>query len=136
MIDDIFRYFDGFQPDINSMILGALTLLIFILIVYLIIFSRNIAKAAKRANKTMENIEKISAITLKKSMQLDSASNDFVEAMSKVASAIKGQQSLVSAITVLVNSFSSIKKLYPDKNSMKDESEPTTASKYKPCDKK
>lgn len=136
MIDDIFRYFDGFQPDINSMILGALTLLIFILIVYLIIFSRNIAKAAKRANKTMENIEKISAITLKKSMQLDSASNDFVEAMSKVASAIKGQQSLVSAITVLVNSFSSIKKLYPDKNSMKDESELTTAGKYKPCDKK
>ena len=86
-MDDIIRYFDGFQPDINSMILGALTLLIFILIVYLIIFSRNIAKAAKRANRTMENIEKISTITLKKSMQLDSASNDFIEAMSKVASA-------------------------------------------------
>ena len=34
-MDDIIRYFDGFQPDINSMILGALTLLIFILIVYL-----------------------------------------------------------------------------------------------------
>ena len=101
-MDDIIRYFDGFQPDINSMILGALTLLIFILIVYLIIFSRNIAKAAKRANRTMENIEKISTITLKKSMQLDSASNDFIEAVSKIASALKGQQSLISAISFFI----------------------------------
>lgn len=134
-MDDIIRYFDGFQPDINSMILGAITLLIFILIVYLIIFSRNIAKAAKRANRTMENIEKISTITLKKSMQLDSASNDFIEAMSKVASALKGQQSLISAISVLVNSFSSIKNLYPDKNSIKNASELTAASKDNTCDK-
>lgn len=134
-MDDIIRYFDGFQPDINSMILGALTLLIFILIVYLIIFSRNIAKAAKRANRTMENIEKISTITLKKSMQLDSASNDFIEAMGKVASALKGQQSLISAISVLVNSFSSIKNLYPDKNSIKNASEFTAASKDNTCDR-
>lgn len=86
-----------------------------ILIVFGIVFMRNLIVTIQHMNRILTDAEKISAIAAERSEQLDGLVGDVSESMGQVTEMIKGNQSIVSALTSIVNAVTSLKNLTTSK---------------------
>lgn len=84
---------------------------ILVLIVFCIIFMKNLIETIKHTNQILEDTEKISAIAAERTEQVNGAIGDVSESLSELAEVIKGNQSIVSALTSIVNALASLKNL-------------------------
>ena len=84
---------------------------LFILICYGISLMRNLIVTVKRTNKILEDAQVISKIAADRSKDVDKIIVDVASSASSISKNIKGNQSTISALTSLVNSIASFKKL-------------------------
>lgn len=86
-----------------------------VLIVFGIVFMRNLIITIQHTNRILQDAEKISAIAAERSEQLDGLVGDVSESVGQVTEMIKGNQSIVSALTSIVNAVTSLKNLVTSK---------------------
>lgn len=86
-----------------------------VLIVFGIVFMRNLIITIQHTNRILEDAEKISAIAAERSEQLDGLVGDVSKSVGQVTEMIKGNQSIVSALTSIVNAVTSLKNLVTNK---------------------
>ncbi len=91
-----------------------------VLIVFCIVFLKNLIVTIQHANRILKDAEKISAIATKRSKQVDGLVGDMAESVGQVTKAIKGNQSIPAALTSLVNAATALKNLVADKGEKKE----------------
>lgn len=82
-----------------------------VLVVFCIIFMKNLIVTIRHMNQILEDTERISAIAAERTEQVNEAVGDVSESLSQVAEIIKGNQSITSALSSIVNALASLKNL-------------------------
>ena len=90
-----------------------------VLIGYMICLTKNLVATVKSTNKILKDAEVISAIASEKAQEIDGVIGDVSESVGHITELIKGNQSIVKALTNIVNSLSALKCLFTDKNDVK-----------------
>ncbi|MCR5481591.1 MAG: hypothetical protein K6F52_02245 [Clostridia bacterium] len=86
---------------------GGLVILIF----YAICAMKNLAGTLKRTNKILDDTRVVTEIAANKAKDVEGAVDDVVEAVGIVTDGIKGNQSIVKALTNLINALSSLRSV-------------------------
>lgn len=86
-------------------------LAVLVLIIYCIVFVKNLIPAVKNMNKILENAQVISGIAAENAQEMNKIISDFSSSVGKISDIIKGNQSVVAALTSLVNAVGSLKNL-------------------------
>ena len=92
-----------------GLILIGLALLV--LIIYSIIFVRTMIPAIKNMNKILEDAQVISAIAAENAQGVQKIIVDVSTSVGSVSEIIKGNQSVIAAVTSLINAIGSLKNL-------------------------
>lgn len=94
--------------DAGLMLIGIALL---VLIVYCIVFVRNLIPVVKSANKILEDTQIISGIAAENAQNVNKIISDVSASLGSVSDIIKGNQSIVTALASIVNAIGSIKNL-------------------------
>ncbi|MDD2189902.1 MAG: hypothetical protein PHV71_03710 [Eubacteriales bacterium] len=86
-------------------------LAILVLLVYCIVFVKNLIPVIKNTNKILEDAQVISGIAADNAKEMDKLVGDLTSSVSSISDIIKGNQSVVAALTSLINAIGSIKNL-------------------------
>lgn len=86
-------------------------LAVLVLLIYCISLVRNIIPVVKNMNKILEDSRVISGIAAENAKEVDKVIHDLSYSVGNITDAIKGNQSVVAAVTSLVNAISSLKNL-------------------------
>lgn len=86
-----------------------------VLLIYLIKLTRNLIETAKHTNKILADAEIISALAAEKAQELDGVVDDVAETVGSLAELIRGNQSIVKALTNIINSLAGLKNLANEK---------------------
>ena len=86
-------------------------LAVLVLLLYCIIFVKNLIPAVKNMNKILEDAQVISGIAADNAKELDKIVGDVSSSVSSLSDVIKGNQSVIAALTSLVNAIGSLKNL-------------------------
>jgi uncharacterized protein YoxC len=86
-------------------------LAVLVLLIYCIIFVKNLIPTIKNVNRILEDTQVITAITADKAKDLDKIVSDLSSSVGSISDIIKGNQSVVAAITSLINAVGSLKNL-------------------------
>lgn len=86
-------------------------LAILVLLIYCILFVKNLIPVVKNMNKILEDTQVVSAITADKAKELDKIVSDLSSSVGSISDIIKGNQSVVAALTSLINAIGSLKNL-------------------------
>lgn len=86
-------------------------LAVLVLLLYCIIFVKNLIPAVKNMNKILEDAQVISGIAADNAKELDKIVGDVSSSVSSLSDVIKGNQSFIAALTSLVNAIGSLKNL-------------------------
>lgn len=90
-------------------------LAVLILLIYCIAFVKNLIPAVKNMNKILEDTQVITGIAADKSKEADKLISDLSSSIGSISDIIKGNQSVVAALTSLVNAIGSLKNLLQKK---------------------
>jgi hypothetical protein len=85
------------------------------LLIYCIVFVKNLIPAVKNMNKILEDTQVITGIAAEKSKEVDKMIGDLSSSVGSISDVIKGNQSVVAALTSLVNAIGSLKNLLEKK---------------------
>lgn len=94
--------------DAGLLLIG---LALLVLIIYCIFFVRNLIPAIKNINKILEDTQVISGIAAEKTKEVQKIIDDVSISVSSVSEIIKGNQSMVAALTSIINAIGSLKNL-------------------------
>ncbi|HVI41314.1 MAG TPA: hypothetical protein VM577_11700 [Anaerovoracaceae bacterium] len=86
-------------------------LAVLVLLIYCIVFVKNLIPAIKNMTKVLEDAQVISGIAADNAKEVDKIIGDFSSSVGSISDIIKGNQSVVAAITSLINAIGSIKNL-------------------------
>lgn len=86
-------------------------LAILVLLLYCILFVKNLIPVVKNMNKILEDTQVVSSITADKAKELDKIVSDLSSSVGSISDIIKGNQSVVAALTSLINAIGSLKNL-------------------------
>ncbi len=86
-------------------------LAVLILIIYCIAFVKNLIPAIKNMNKILEDTQVISGIAADNAKEVNKIIGDLYSSVGSISDIIKGNQSVVAAITSLVNAIGSLRNL-------------------------
>ena len=92
---------------LKGALLTAIAILVIVLLVYLIILLNNLIKTLKQANLILDDAKVVSATAAEKAQQLDGIVSGIGSSVGTVVNSIKGNQSVVSAASSVVNAASS-----------------------------
>lgn len=81
------------------------------LLIYCIVFVKNLIPVVKNMNKILEDTEVITGIAAERSKDVDKIIGDVSTSVGSISDIIKGNQSVVAALTSLVNAIGSLKNL-------------------------
>lgn len=87
-------------------------LAVLILLVYCIAFVKNLIPAVKNINKILEDTQVISGIAAENAKEVDKIIGDLSSSVGSISDIIKGNQSVVAALTSLINAVGSLKNLF------------------------
>lgn len=87
-----------------------------VLIVFCIIFMKNLIVTIRHANNILEDSEKISSIAAERAEQVNEAVGDVSTSISEMAEIIKGNQSITAALSSIVNAVASLRNLVTRKD--------------------
>jgi predicted PurR-regulated permease PerM len=91
-----------------------------ILVVYLILFFRNLIITLKSTNKVLEDTQKITAIASERAQDVDKIVTNVSESVEKLTKNIKGNSGAVGFIGSLINFLTSLKGIMSNRKSKKD----------------
>jgi uncharacterized protein YoxC len=86
-------------------------LAVLVLLVYCIFFVRNLIPAVKNMSKILEDAQVISGIAANNAKEVDKIIVDLSSSVGSISDIIKGNQSVVAALTSLINAIGSLKNL-------------------------
>ncbi len=86
-------------------------ILIIILLLYAIIFIKNLIPLLKTSLKILQDVNTVSEVAAEKTKEIDGVVTNITEAVGLVADSIKGNQNKATAITNLINALTSLKNL-------------------------
>lgn len=86
-------------------------LAVLVLLIYCIIFVKNLIPAVKNMSKILEDTQVISGIAANNAKEVDKIIIDLSSSVGSISDIIKGNQSVVSAVTSLINAIGSLKNL-------------------------
>lgn len=86
-------------------------LAVLILIIYCIAFVKNLIPAIKNMNKILEDTQVISGIAADNAKEVDKIIGDLSSSVGSISDIIKGNQSVVAALTSLINAIGSLRNL-------------------------
>ncbi|MDF3001908.1 MAG: hypothetical protein K0Q48_2027 [Bacillota bacterium] len=86
-------------------------LAVFVLLVYCIQFVRNLIPTVRNVNKILEDAQVISGIAAENAKEVDKIIGDVSTSVDSISNIIKGNQSVIAALTSLVNAVGSLKNL-------------------------
>lgn len=92
-----------------GLILIGLALLV--LLIYCIVFVRNLIPVVKNVNKILEDSRVITGIVADNAKDVDKIVRELSSSVGSISDVIKGNQSVVAALTSLINAISSLKNL-------------------------
>ena len=86
-------------------------LAVLVLLVYSIVFVRNLIPVVKNMNKILEDAQVISGIAADNAKEVDRIIGDLSSSVGSISDIIKGNQSVVAALTSLINAIGSLRNL-------------------------
>ena len=86
-------------------------LAVIILLIYSIVFVRNLIPAVKNMNRILEDTQVITGIAAENAKDVDKVIRDVSTSIGSISDIIKGNQSVVAALTSLINAAGSLKNL-------------------------
>ncbi len=86
-------------------------LAVLVLLIYCIVFVKNLIPTIKNVNKILEDAQVISGIAAENAKEVDKILGDVSSSVSSISDIIKGNQSVVAALTSLINAVGSLKNL-------------------------
>jgi len=92
-----------------GLILIGLALLV--LLIYCIVFVRNLIPVVKNVNKILEDSRVITGIAADNAKDVDKIVRELSSSVGSISDVIKGNQSVVAALTSLINAIGSLKNL-------------------------
>lgn len=93
--------------DVKYTLICLVLLALLVLIVYLAILAKNLITTVKSANKVVEDAAVVSGIASDKATQLDDIVGDVSGAVEDITKAMKGNQSLIGALTNMAKAIAS-----------------------------
>jgi uncharacterized protein YoxC len=81
------------------------------LLIYCIVFVKNLIPTVKNMNKILEDTQVITGIAAERSKDVDKIIGDVSISVGSISDIIKGNQSVVAALTSLVNAVGSLRNL-------------------------
>ncbi len=106
--------------DMKTLGMALIIIGLLVLIVFCIVFVKNLIITIQHTNQILKDAEKISAIAAERSEQVDGLVGDVAESVGQVTDAIKGNQSIPAALTSLVNAVTALKNLVTGKDNKKE----------------
>lgn len=79
--------------------IALLLIALIVLVIYLILFVRNLNKAAKRSNEMLDDLQTITSVAEKRTLEVDNAISNVTETVNSVSKAIKGQETLFKQLS-------------------------------------
>ena len=92
---------------LKGLLLGIIAVLVIVLLVFLIILVYNLIKTLKQTNAILEDAKVVSETAADKIQQIDGIVDGIGKSVGTVVNSIKGNQSVVSAATSVINAASS-----------------------------
>lgn len=86
-------------------------LAVLVLLIYSIVFIKNLIPAVKNINKILEDTQVISGIAADNAKEVDKIIGEVSSSVGSISDIIKGNQSVIAALTSLVNAIGSLKNL-------------------------
>ena len=86
-------------------------LAVLVLLIYCIVFVKNLIPAVKNMSKILEDTQVISGIAANNAKEVDKIIVDLSSSVGSISDIIKGNQSVVAALTSLINAIGSLKNL-------------------------
>ncbi|MBR5517235.1 MAG: hypothetical protein IKU53_04605 [Firmicutes bacterium] len=93
---------------LKGALLTAIAVLVIIALVYVIILLHNLLKTLKQANLILDDAKVISSTAAEKTQQIDGIVSGIGSSVGTVVNSIKGNQSVVSAASSVVNAAGSL----------------------------
>ena len=95
--------------DAGTLLLG---LALLVLLVYCIILVKNLIPSVKSISKILKDTETISGVAAESSLEAQKIVSDLSSSLGSVSEIIKGNQSIVAALTSIINALTSLKNLF------------------------
>lgn len=86
-------------------------LALIVLLFYSIVFVKNLIVTIKKLNKILDDTQVITAVAAESATSAQKVVADVAESVGTVSKAIKGNQSVIQALTSLVNAVTALKNL-------------------------
>jgi hypothetical protein len=81
------------------------------LLMYCVVLVKNLIYSVKLTNQILEDAKVITSITAAKAKEIDSIVGDVSISLGTLAESIKGNQSVIKALSTIVNTLGAIKSL-------------------------
>lgn len=94
--------------EAGSILIG---LALFVLIVYLILMVKNLIPALKSVSKILKDTEVISGVAADSTKEVEKIVVGLSSSVGSFTDILKGNQSIVSALTSIINALASLKRL-------------------------
>lgn len=94
--------------DAGLIIIG---LALLVLLIYCIVFVRNLIPVVKNVNRILEDSRVITGIAADNAKDVDKIVRELSSSVGSISDVIKGNQSIVAALTSLINAIGSLKNL-------------------------
>ena len=86
-------------------------LAVLVLLIYCLVFVKNLIPAVKNMSKILEDTQVISGIAANNAKEVDKIIVDLSSSVGSISDIIKGNQSVVAALTSLIDAIGSLKNL-------------------------
>ena len=97
--------------DLKALGWALIVIGVLVLIVFCIVFMKNLIVTIKHTNRILEDTEKISAIAAERTEEVDGVIGNVTESIGGLEDVIKGNQSVIEALTSIINALGSLKNL-------------------------
>ena len=82
-----------------------------VLLIYLIVLFKNLVPAVKTLNEILDDSKRITGIAAESAEEAKEVAGDVTKIVSTISENLKGNQSIVAALTSIVNALTSLKNL-------------------------
>jgi len=93
--------------DVKYTLICLVLIALFVLLIYLAVLAKNLITTVKNTNKVIEDASVVSGIASDKATELDDIVGDLTGAVNDVTKAMKGNQSLIGALTNMAKAIAS-----------------------------
>lgn len=97
---------------VKDLLISLIFIGLIVFLCYLIVLVRNLIKTIKSTNKILDDACVVSEIAAKKATELDGVIDDVSSTVSELSDLIKGNQSIVAALSNIVNAVGSMTTIF------------------------